>query len=100
MVSDGSMLQSVGSFENQPMTPRLEQASKGMGIQYENYVKLPDVAAVENNITIAKHTAEQRSAEQASLAQQNIDSFAMANNKSPREADPFSTAGTVFNART
>ena len=100
MVSDSTMLQSVSLFEGQPVTPRVEVPATGLGIPRENHIQLPQPADMENTLTMAKNVAEQRSAESASLLQQNFDSFVMSTNQSPREIDPFSTAGTVFHART
>ncbi len=100
MVGDSSMLESINSYEGHRLISSPQPTiSKGAGARHDDPITRPEPADVENDITVAKNLAEQRSAEHASVAQESLDSFAFSNTESPREIDPFSTAGTIFNSR-
>lgn len=97
MVTDSSMLLSVGLSEAQAsVTPRAEQPVPGTGGRSDVLADNSASRLVDAESSVVKNIVEERSAETGSLHQQNLDSFALTNNQSPKAVDPFSTAGTVF----
>lgn len=100
MVSDSSMLMSIGNQEAAIVTPKSNQPIlEGSGGKVADPVLTQSIGSIDAESSEVKGIVEQRSATSASGAQQSIDSFALNNNKSPRDMDPFSTAGAVFNSR-